>query len=274
MAGQNVAVLGLLLLLFFLSFAEHYGGDEKVYVLFGVDTELDLVPVLNTTSGLDAGTSYLLDVFKRYGVRATFFVTGRVAILRPQLVRAISMSGHEVCGHAFEHENFSGLDYGSTQVVVERTISAISGASNISIRCFRAPYQLSTKNLVEALEEQGILSEGSFLASYPELVNNTRVLRISSAPLFYPSTVYPDSWVGFFEKTLDNQKYKRVKVVVIGLHPWELVSMPKVSGFEEYTTPSGEYSRRELEILLSYLVSKNISFVSFSDFRGLFFGDY
>lgn len=49
----------------------------------------------------------VLDILRREGVRATFFLSGPWAEHHPDLVRAIVAGGHEVASHGHEHVNRS-----------------------------------------------------------------------------------------------------------------------------------------------------------------------
>ena len=50
-------------------------------------------------------TERLLDLLSRRGVKASFFVLGRNAAARPEIVRRLVAEGHEVGSHTQEHSN-------------------------------------------------------------------------------------------------------------------------------------------------------------------------
>jgi polysaccharide deacetylase family protein (PEP-CTERM system associated) len=52
----------------------------------------------------EANTERLLELFEKYGVRATFFVLGWVTQRSPKLVRRIHDAGHEIACHGLTHE--------------------------------------------------------------------------------------------------------------------------------------------------------------------------
>ena len=54
-------------------------------------------------SRVTANVRTLLDIFERFGVRATFFVLGWEGERRPGLVREIQSRGHEVACHGYSH---------------------------------------------------------------------------------------------------------------------------------------------------------------------------
>jgi hypothetical protein len=53
----------------------------------------------------------------------------------------------------------------------------------------------------------------------------------------------------------------RIKIVVIGLHPWEFVTV-KAPGYEVYTQACGEYTRTEYETLLHLLHTRRVTFIT------------
>lgn len=53
---------------------------------------------------VEQNTYRLLELFERYGKRATFFILGWVAERSPSLVRAIADAGHEVASHGYSHQ--------------------------------------------------------------------------------------------------------------------------------------------------------------------------
>ncbi|PIN99880.1 hypothetical protein COT72_03520 [archaeon CG10_big_fil_rev_8_21_14_0_10_43_11] len=264
MDRYNISFVTLTIILILLSFVENLPATRE-YVLISIDTERDLVPVLNTTKGLTEGLDYLRALLLHEGVRASFFVTGNVAREYPELVRSLAREGHELCGHAYEHENFTGLSYEQTRDIVVKTIDEIKNASGVRITCFRAPYQYTTDVLLRVLSEQGMTSEGSHDREYPMLVAGTNLTRITSAPLFYPSTTYPLVWTDVYDKTLARQKNNTHVFVVVSLHPWELVPLSGVAGFEAYTTPAGTYTRENLEALIAYAKERGARFITFQE---------
>jgi peptidoglycan/xylan/chitin deacetylase (PgdA/CDA1 family) len=55
------------------------------------------------TYGAKVGVPLVLDVLARVGIRATFFVPGRVAERHPHRVREIVAAGHELAHHGYTH---------------------------------------------------------------------------------------------------------------------------------------------------------------------------
>jgi peptidoglycan/xylan/chitin deacetylase (PgdA/CDA1 family) len=51
-------------------------------------------------------TEKFLKLLDRYGVKATFFMLGELAELRPQQVKDVAARGHEVASHTWDHTNY------------------------------------------------------------------------------------------------------------------------------------------------------------------------
>ena len=59
---------------------------------------------------LNQGMPRLLDLYARYGVKATFFFTGHIAKLYPEVVKMAYEHGHEVGSHGLTHEVSKAFD--------------------------------------------------------------------------------------------------------------------------------------------------------------------
>ncbi len=56
------------------------------------------------------GLPRLLLLYKKYGVKATFFITGDFAEVFPEVVLTIANEGHEVGCHSYSHRDDCALD--------------------------------------------------------------------------------------------------------------------------------------------------------------------
>src|SRR5690349_22661824 len=61
-------------------------------------------------SVVERGTSYILDLLRRTGSRATFFVLGEAVREHPALLRRIVDEGHELATHGVDHRPLWRLD--------------------------------------------------------------------------------------------------------------------------------------------------------------------
>ncbi len=70
----------------------------------------------------DEGLKKILAILKRTNVKATFFVTGNFARLRPNSVRAIVDAGHEVGAHGVDHFSPDKSDISEAKRILERIL--------------------------------------------------------------------------------------------------------------------------------------------------------
>ena len=85
-------------------------------------------------------TPAILDALGARGVKASFFVLGRHAQRWPELVRRIADEGHSVCNHGFHHRKHHLKSPSYVRNDLELGTRAISDASGVRPRFFRAPH--------------------------------------------------------------------------------------------------------------------------------------
>jgi peptidoglycan-N-acetylglucosamine deacetylase len=86
-------------------------------------------------------TPRLLEVLRRYRVRATFLLWGDHVIAHPEIVRAIAADGHLLGNHSMHHDDMGDWPEERIRTDLERTSAAIRAAvPGAAIPYFRAPY--------------------------------------------------------------------------------------------------------------------------------------
>lgn len=113
---------------------------------------------------LQEGMPLLLDLYEKYNIKSTFFFTGYIAKLYPEIVKMIVPFGHEVASHGMSHIKSNGFDVMPLEKQIrhlkesKELLEDISGQEVIS---FRAPALRVNKNTVSALEESGYKIDSS-----------------------------------------------------------------------------------------------------------------
>jgi polysaccharide deacetylase family protein (PEP-CTERM system associated) len=94
----------------------------------------------------------LIEILGEAGVKATFFVLGKVAEDHPEIVREIAAAGHELGTHGYSHT----LIYTQTPEVfreeMKRALGAVEQAVGVRVNGHRAPYFSITKKSLWALD--------------------------------------------------------------------------------------------------------------------------
>jgi peptidoglycan/xylan/chitin deacetylase (PgdA/CDA1 family)/spore germination protein YaaH len=112
-------------------------------------------------------TPPILDILKREGVPATFFVIGEHAIMEPGLMRRLVAEGHEIGNHSYTHPNFATEGPASIRFQLSAAQRVIQAYTGRSTSLFRAPYfgdaePSTVAELTPALlaQKQGYLNVG------------------------------------------------------------------------------------------------------------------
>lgn len=99
-------------------------------------------------------TPLFLEVLRREGVRATFFVVGDKAEEYPGLIREIAREGHELGNHTYSHERFSTLSPAELWAQLRGCSRIVSTLTGTVMRVMRPPggdYDESGLQVVESL---------------------------------------------------------------------------------------------------------------------------
>ncbi len=82
---------------------------------------------LTFDDGPDELTPAYLDLLDKLRVPATFFLIGKNAVKRPELVREYVRRGHQIAGHGFDHTRFTRLPRRALLDQCARTDEALGG---------------------------------------------------------------------------------------------------------------------------------------------------
>ena len=106
----------------------------------------------------------LLDLYAKYGIKATFFYTGYIAKLYPEVVKMAANLGHEIGSHGKSHLKENGFDimpYEKQVKHLEYSKKLLEDISGKPIISFRAPALRVSPNTATALLETGFRIDSS-----------------------------------------------------------------------------------------------------------------
>ncbi len=110
------------------------------------------------------GLPRLLELYAKYEVKGTFFVTGDIAEAFPEIPRLIVREGHELGSHSFSHEDAKALDrLGLYEQIEElrRSKEVLEDISGEEVISFRAPALRVNEFTPVALQKSGFLIDSS-----------------------------------------------------------------------------------------------------------------
>ena len=149
-----------------------------IYGIFGFDMETDCGSWSPFYEGLVKGTPLILELLRNKGIRATFFFTGEVAKLHPEVVEEVlnANSEHEIGCHSLYHETLGDpifeiplikplllVEVKNRIKVASELIEKTSGIKPVSFRC---PRLWGSTDVVLTLEELGYIADASYPMYY------------------------------------------------------------------------------------------------------------
>ena len=96
-------------------------------------------------------TPKVLDVLKKYGAKATFFVLGDNAGRYPSVLARAVAEGHELGNHTYNHIKMTGNSHETVCSEIERTNAAIVAATGRRPKLMRPPYGATNSELVNLM---------------------------------------------------------------------------------------------------------------------------
>ena len=110
------------------------------------------------------GMPRLLDIYAEYNIKSTFFFTGYIARLIPDIVKMILEDGHEVASHGKSHLPKNGFDvmpFEKQKRHLEYSKKMLEDISGKEVITFRAPALRTNKHTARALIETGFKIDSS-----------------------------------------------------------------------------------------------------------------
>ncbi|MFO7295332.1 MAG: polysaccharide deacetylase family protein [Clostridia bacterium] len=102
----------------------------------------------------DIYTPQILDVLKREGVKATFFVVGNRIEAHPEIMRRIVKEGHAVGNHSYNHANLPKLKDKQFRDQINKTDQLIRNFTGYIPRMVRPPYGNINEEQIKWLANQ------------------------------------------------------------------------------------------------------------------------
>ena len=138
-----------------------YGGSQTLSVfqdtnnrelpIYCVDTDKSYVSLSFDAAWGNEDTQILLDIFKKYNIKVTFFMTGGWVDQYPEDVKKIAKAGHDLANHSQSHKQMSQLSATECEEeirVVNEKIKELTGKTPI---LFRPPYGDYNNTLIQAV---------------------------------------------------------------------------------------------------------------------------
>lgn len=149
--GGVLAVLIIALLVFAFSNNSKEVYKEDIFYK-GTRDEKIIAFVCN----IDWGNEYIepmLELFKNKDIHISFFPTGRWAENNPDLVKLISIEGHEIGNHGYSHRDYSKLSYQENIEEISRSQDILEEITGQTPKLFGPPSGAYNENTLKAAKD-------------------------------------------------------------------------------------------------------------------------
>ncbi|WP_455391488.1 polysaccharide deacetylase family protein [[Eubacterium] cellulosolvens] len=114
---------------------------------------------------LRQGLPRLLDLYDKYDVNVTFFYTGKIVEVEPEVVDIVKERGkHEIACHGYSHEVKHGFDimpFDKQEIHIKKAKDIITKAAHQKIKSFRGPMARINADTIKVLEKTGFEIDSS-----------------------------------------------------------------------------------------------------------------
>ncbi len=150
---------------YFVNSYNHYPyfPEKKVALSF------DDGPVQNTLE--------ILDILKKYKVKAVFFCIGKNVEKNPEILKRIIEEGHIVGNHTFSHTRKMGF-LSTSKIIkeIEACNEVVENLTGLKINLFRPPFGVINPKTKRALEKTNHKVIGWNVRSYDAILNSEKLI--------------------------------------------------------------------------------------------------
>lgn len=140
--------------------------------------------------GPQVGVPRILEAYRRYGLKQTFFVPAWCIEQYPEAVEGMVKDGHEVGFHGYIHEAPNSLSRDEEHYWMQRSIEVIRKHTGQRPRGSRSPLYNFSINTAELLLQEGFLYDASLMGDDVPYVLKTKAGEL----LELPSSWALDDW--------------------------------------------------------------------------------
>lgn len=139
---KRIIIIGLIVTICLCTSVSAAEGQEifdSGNIYYGNESTQKLVALTFDDGPHKFRTDEILDVLKKYNVKATFFVVGMMAKEYPHLIKRELSEGHEIGNHTYSHLNLRCLNTATLEREIELTEQAIFEVCEYRPKLFRPP---------------------------------------------------------------------------------------------------------------------------------------
>ncbi|MBA3517066.1 MAG: polysaccharide deacetylase [Rhizobiales bacterium] len=157
-------------------------ADSLVHIEHPGDSITRISTISMLKYGPEVGVPRILDGYRRYGLKQTFFIPAWCIEHYPRTVEAIVEGGHEIGFHGYIHEAPNSLSRDEERYWMQRSIAVIEKHTGRRPRGNRSPLYNFSINTADLLVEEGFTYDSSLMGDDVPYVLDTGKGEIVELP--------------------------------------------------------------------------------------------
>jgi peptidoglycan-N-acetylglucosamine deacetylase len=138
-------------------------ADSLVHIAHPKDSITRLSAMSMLRYGPDVAIPRVLETYRRFGLKQTFFIPAWCIEHHPKAVEAIVKDGHEIGFHGYVHEAQNQLPLEEERYWMKRSIAVIEKATGKRPRGSRSPLYNCSMHTFDLLAEEGFVYDASLM---------------------------------------------------------------------------------------------------------------
>ncbi len=150
-------------------------ADSLIHIANPRDSHRRIAACTNLQYGPHVAIPRILNTFRKFGLKQTFFIPGWSAETYPDAVEAIVNDGHEIGYHSHAHEPFVELSRQREADSLLKSMEVLERLTGQRPKGSRAPLYHFTDNTLDLLLQQGFEYDSSLMSDdVPYLISNEK----------------------------------------------------------------------------------------------------
>ncbi len=166
-------------------------ADSLVHVEHPTDSITRVSTISMLKYGPEVGIPRILESFRRFGLKQSFFVPGWCVENYPKAVEAIVEEGHEVGFHGYIHEAPNMLSRDEEHYWMRRSIDIIEKHTGKRPRGNRSPLYYFSQHTADLLVEEGFVYDSSLMGDEVPYILKTEKGELVEMPTSWALDDWP-----------------------------------------------------------------------------------
>lgn len=151
-----IAAISSIACLSFAGIAVKTSTRNKRLPIYSVGTNEKKIAISFDAAWGNEDTQMLIDILKKYNVKATFFLVGEWVDKYPESVKALCDAGHSIQNHSDTHPHMTQISKQEMISQIENCNKKIEKITGVKPTLLRPPYGDYNNSVVETIEELGM----------------------------------------------------------------------------------------------------------------------